>query len=220
VQRHKETGNNRDNSVYSFFMCRPLRERAFDFPDKPDKEDMAMRRWLALVVALGAVFLCVSSSLGAEKVVITGIIADWKVVKSKIPETAYFQLVKYTEKMKGTTDEEGFAAFDSKLPKLKVRDDGSFKLSVKELPEGRYFVALQRAIPKAMYGEDTGAAVPVLITKEGALAIQVPGEFPVNVGKVFVAVRSKKEPPASEKDKKEAPAAENTKKETAAPEKK
>jgi hypothetical protein len=153
-------------------------------------------------------------------VVITGIISDWKEVKAKIPETAYFQLVKYTEKMKGTTDEEGFAAFDSKLPKIKVRDDGSFKLSVKELPEGRYFVALQRAIPKAMYGEDTAAAVPILITKKGALVIEVPGEFPVNVGKVSVAVRSKKEPPAPEKEKKEAPAAEKTKKEPAAPEKK
>jgi hypothetical protein len=179
-----------------------------------------MKRWLALLVALSAVFLCVSSSLGAQRVVVTGIIADWKKVKDKIPETAYFQLVKYSDKLKGTTDEEGFAAFDSKLPKIKVRDDGSFKLSVKTLPEGKYFIALQRAIPKAMYGEDTNAAVPVLITKEGALAIQVPGEFPVNVGKVFIAVRSNKKPPASEKGKKEAPAAEKTEKKPKAPEKK
>ena len=180
-----------------------------------------MRRWLVLAVALGAVLLWVSSSLGAERVVITGIIADWKEVKAKIPETAYFQLVKYRDKMKGTTDQEGFAAFESKLPKIKVRDDGSFKLSIKELPEGKYFVALQRAIPKEIYGEDTEAAVPVLITQKGALVIQVPGEFPVNVGKVFVAVRSKKEKeqPASEKGKKEAPAAEKTEEKPKAPEK-
>ena len=179
-----------------------------------------MRRWLALLVALGAMFLCVSSSLGAEKIVITGIITDWKAIKAKIPETAYFQLVKYSPKLKGTTDQEGFAAFDSKLPKIKVQDDGSFKLSVKELPEGKYFIALQRAIPKEMYGVDTGASVPILITDKGALMIQVPGEFPVNAGKVFVAVRAKKEPPAPEKGKKEAPAPEKTEKKPEAPEKK
>jgi hypothetical protein len=178
-----------------------------------------MRRWLALAVALGAVLLCVSSSLSAEKVVITGIIADWKEVKAKIPETAYFQLVKYREKMKGTTNQEGFSAFDSKLPKIKVRDDGSFKLSIKELPEGKYFVALQRAVPREVYGENAEAAVPILITEKGALVIQVPGSFPVNVGKVFVAVRSKKEQPASEKGKKEAPAAEKSEKKPKSPEK-
>jgi hypothetical protein len=160
-------------------------------------------------MAVGAVLLWGSSSLCAEKVVITGIIADWKQVKAKIPETAYFQLVKYTNKMKGTTDQEGFAAFDSKLPKIKVRDDGSFKLTLKELPEGKYFIALQRAVPKEIYGEDHEAAVPILVTEKGALVIQVPGEFPVNVGKVFVAVRSKK-PPTPEEGKKEGPAAEKT----------
>ncbi len=179
-----------------------------------------MRRWLALTVALGLVLLWAGSSLGAEKIVVTGIIADWKEVKAKVPDTAYFQLVKYRAKMKGTTDEQGFSAFDSKLPKIKVGDDGSFKLTIKELPEGKYFIALQRAIPKEVYGEDTEAAVPILVTEKGALVIQVPGEFPVNVGKVFVAVRSKKQPPASEKEKKEAPAPEKTEKKPEAPEKK
>jgi hypothetical protein len=169
---------------------------------------MAMRRWLALAMALAAAVLWAGSAFSAERVVVTGIIADWKEVKAKIPETAYFQLVKYREKMKGTTDHEGFAAFDSKLPKIKVSDDGSFKLTIKELPEGKYFIALQRAVPKEIYGENTDAAVPVLITEKGALVIQVPGSFPVNVGKVFVAVRTQKEAPASEKGKKEAPASE------------
>jgi hypothetical protein len=179
-----------------------------------------MRRWLALAAALSFLFMCVSSAVGADGIVIQGVIANWKEVKERVPVNAYFQLVKYTDKMKGTSDEEGYAAFDSKLPKIKVQDDGSFKLSVKELPEGKYFIALQRAIPKAMYGEDTGASVPILITEKGALMIQVPGDFPLNVGKVFVAVRAKKEPPASEKGKKEAPAPEKTEKKPEAPEKK
>jgi hypothetical protein len=178
-----------------------------------------MRRWLALAMALGAVYLWAGSAFSAERVVITGIIVDWKAVKARIPETAYLQLVKYREKMKGTSDQEGFAAFDSKLPKIKVQDNGSFKLSIKELPEGKYFIALQRAIPKEIYGENADASVPILVTEKGALVIEVPGSFPVNVGKVFVAVRSQKESPASEKGKKEAPASEKTKQEPPTPEK-
>jgi hypothetical protein len=179
-----------------------------------------MRRWLALVVALGAVFLWVSSSFSAQGIVITGVIADWKEVKARVPETAYLQLVKYRKKMKGNTDEQGFSAFDSKLPKITVHDDGSFKVKIKELPEGDYFFALQRAVPKEMSGGSIDTAIPILITdKEQALVIRVPGNFPVNVGKVFVAVRSKKEPPAAEKDKKEAPAAEKGEQKPKAPEK-
>jgi len=163
-----------------------------------------MRRWLALAVALGAVFLCVRSSLSAEGIVITGIIADWKEVKAKVPETAYLQLVKYNKNMKGNTDAQGFSAFDSKLPKIKVRADGSFKVTIKELPDGDYFFALQRAVPKEMAGDNIGTAIPILITEKGdALVIHVPGDFPVNVGKVVVAVRTKEESPASEKGKKE-----------------
>ena len=203
----------------SIFVQAREKNGAWDFPDK---EDVMMRRWLALVVALGAVLLWAGSSWSAERVVITGIISNWKEIKAKIPETAYFQLVKYRSKMKGTTDQAGFSAFDSKLPKIKVRDDGSFKLSIKALSEGKYFIALQRAIPKEIYGEDTEAAVPILVTGKEALVIEVPGEFPVNVGKVFVAVRTKKEkePPASDKGQKEAPAPEKTEKKSEAPEKK
>jgi hypothetical protein len=211
VQSQKETGNNRAAEIFSsnvensyfFFKTRPFGKRAFDFPDK---EDVAMRRWLALVVALGAMFLCVSSSLSAEGIVITGIIGDWKEVKARVPETAYLQLVKYGKKMKGNTDEQGLSAFDSKLPKIKVHDDGSFKVTIKELPEGKYFFALQRALPKEMSGDSMVSAIPILVTEKGPLMIQVPGTFPINVGKVFVAVRSQKEPsesPASEKAKKE-----------------
>jgi hypothetical protein len=65
-----------------------------------------------------------------------------------------------------------------------------------------------------------GIAVPILVDSKGQpLGIHVPGDFPVNVGKVFVAVRTKKEPPAPEKGKKEAPASEKTEKKPKAPEK-
>jgi hypothetical protein len=116
-------------------------------------------------------------------------------------------------------DEEGYSAFDSKLPKITVRDNGSFKLKVKEIPSGKYFVALQRALPKEMAGDSMATAIPILITeKQQALIIEVPGSFPMNVGKLFVAVRAKKEPPKTEapqaeEPKKEAPPTEEPKKE-------
>lgn len=148
-----------------------------------------MKTWLAVMVALGVALLTAGVSFGAE-VKVEGVIANWKNLKDRVPPQAYFQLVKYSDKLKGTSDEEGYAAFDSKLPKIKVRDDGSFKLTVKDLPEGNYFIALQRSMPKEVYGEVTAAAIPLLITeKEEALVISVPGKFPVNVGRVYLAVR-------------------------------
>ena len=173
-----------------------------------------MEKWLSLTVALGAVFLFVSSALGAG-LEIEGVIVDWKDVKARVPANAYLQLVKYGDQMKGNTDEQGFSAFESKLPKIKVRDNGSFKLTAKELPPGKYFIALQRALPKEMSGESMATAIPILITeKEQALVVEVPGNFPLNVGKVFVAVRTKKEPPKTEAPQTEAPQAEEPKKET------
>lgn len=164
-----------------------------------------MKTWLSLAAALGAVLLLVTCSFGAG-MEISGTIADWKEVKARVPASAYLQLVKYTDKMKGTTDEEGFSAFDSKLPKIKVRDNGAFKLTVKELPAGKYFLALQRALPKEMAGESMVSAVPILVTDKGqALVLEVPGDFPVNVGKVFVAVRSEKKPEAKEAPKEGSP---------------
>ncbi len=178
-----------------------------------DKKDLPMRRWLALTVALGTVFLFVGSALAAG-MEIEGVIVDWKAVKARVPAKAYLQLVKYGDQMKGNTDEEGYSAFDSKLPKIKVNDNGAFKLKAKEIPPGKYFIALQRALPKEMAGETIASAIPILITeKEQALVIQVPGDFPMNVGKVFVAVRAKKEPP-----KKEEPKAEESQKEAPKPE--
>ena len=174
-----------------------------------------MRRWLSLAVALGAVLLLVSTAFSAG-LEIVGVIVDWKEVKERVPAKAYLQLVRYGENMKGTTDEEGYSAFDSKLPKIKVRDNGSFKLTVKEMPEGRYFIALQRALPKEMSGESMATAIPILITeKEQALVIGVPGNYPMDVGKLFVAVRTPKETPKKETTQPETPAAEFPKEEPA-----
>jgi hypothetical protein len=184
-----------------------------------------MRKWLSLIVALGAVCLWVGAALSAG-LEIEGDIVDWKAVKARVPAKAYLQLVKYSDNMKGTTDAEGYSAFDSKLPKITVKDNGSFKLKVKEIPPGKYFVALQRALPKEMAGDSMASAIPILITeKEQALVIGVPGDFPMNLGKLFVAVRAKKEPPKTgtpkaeepktEEPKKEAPAGEEPQKEAA-----
>ena len=157
-----------------------------------------MRRWLILLVALCAVLLAAGAALSAG-LEIEGTIVDWKEVKARVPATAYLQLVKYGTEMKGTTNEEGYSAFDSKLPKIKVRDNGYFKLSAKELSAGKYFIALQRALPKEMSGESIGTAIPVLVTEKGTvLVVEVPGNYPMNVGKLFVAVKTKKEPAKKE----------------------
>jgi hypothetical protein len=72
-----------------------------------------------------------------------------------------------------------------------------------------------------MAGDSMASAIPILITeKEQALVIGVPGDFPMNVGKLFVAVRAKKEPPKTEtpkgeEPKKDAPPSEEPKKEAA-----
>ena len=98
--------------------------------------------------------------------------------------------------MKGTTNEAGYSAFDSKLPKIKVHDNGFFKLSAKELSAGKYFIALQRALPREMSGESIGTTIPVLVTEKGnVLVVEVPGNYPMKVGKLFVAVTRKKNPP-------------------------
>jgi hypothetical protein len=124
---------------------------------------MAMKRWLAIVVVLGAVFLLGSSPVSAAKMEVKGVIADWKEGKARIPASAYLQLVK-------------------------------------DLPEGKYLIALQRAMPREMSGNSMATAIPILITGEGEpLIIEVPGTFPLDVGRVDVGVRVPKAPSASGK---------------------
>ncbi len=157
-----------------------------------------MRRWVILLGAFCVVLLAAGAALSAG-LEIEGTIVDWKQVKTRVPAAAYLQLVKYGPEMKGTTDEEGYSAFDSKLPKIKVRDNGYFKLSAKELSAGKYFIALQRALPKEMSGESMGTAIPVLVTEKGnVLVVEMPGNYPMKVGKLFVAVNTKKEPAKKE----------------------
>jgi hypothetical protein len=150
-----------------------------------------MRKWLAVAVALGVVFLFGTVSLSAAKMEVKGVVNDWPEIKAKLPPSVYFQVVKLEEKLQGTTDSQGFSAFNSEFPKIEVRADGSFRVDLKDAPPGKYFIALQRAVPKEMAGESMATAIPILITKEGnPLLIEVPGDFPLDVGKVDVAVRA------------------------------
>ncbi len=168
--------------------------------DFQDRKDMAMKRWLAIAVVLGAMFLIGSSPVSAAKMEIKGVIADWKEGKAMIPASAYLQLVKIEEEMKGTTDSQGLSAFDSEFPKISVRADGSFRVDVKDLPEGKYFIALQRAMPRERSGDSMATAIPILITEDKEpLIIEVPGTFPLDVGQVDVGVRVQKAPGAKGK---------------------
>ncbi len=157
-----------------------------------------MRKWLAIAVMLGAVFLLGSSAVSAAKMEVKGVIADWEEGKARLPASAFFQLVKIEENLKGNTDAQGFSAFDSKFPKIKVRADGSFRVDLKDVPAGKYFIALQRAIPREVSGDSMATAIPILITgKKEPLIIEVPGTFPLDVGLVDVAIRVPKASEAS-----------------------
>ena len=150
-----------------------------------------MKKWLTIVAALGAVFLFGTVSLSAPKMEVKGVINEWPELKTKIPASAYFQIVKLEEKLQGTTDAQGFSAFNSEFPKIQVRADGSFRVDLKDAPPGKYFIALQRSIPKEIAGKSMATAIPIVITKEGSpLLIEVPGKFPLDVGRVDVAVRA------------------------------
>jgi hypothetical protein len=160
-----------------------------------------MRRWLGLAMALGAVLLFGSSSWGAAKMEVKGVIANWREVKARVPASAYLQLVKIEDNLKGTSDEQGLSAFDSEFPRLSVLADGSFRVDVKDLPTGKFFIALQRALPREVGGSAILSGTPILLTKEGnPLIIEVPGTFPQDVGEVMVAVRPQGGPPASGKN--------------------
>ena len=149
-----------------------------------------MRKWLTLAVALIMVFLGGISSPSAARMEVKGVVSDWGELKTKIPPSAYFQVVKLEDNLKGTTDSQGFSAFNSEFPKIKVRANGSFSVDLKGVPSGKYFIVLQRAVPREMSGENMATAIPILITKEGnPVVIEVPGTFPLDVGQVDVAVR-------------------------------
>jgi len=149
-------------------------------------------------MALGAVLLFGSSSWGAAKMEVKGVIANWREVKARVPTSAYLQLVKIEDNLKGTSDEQGLSAFDSEFPRLSVLADGSFRVDVKDLPTGKFFIALQRALPREVGGTAISSGTPILLTKEGSpLIIEMPGTFPQDVGEVTVAVRPQGKPRAS-----------------------
>lgn len=141
-----------------------------------------MRKWLATAVALSAVLLFGSTAWSASDMVVSGVINNWKEVRARVPASAYLQLVKMQEKMKGITDAQGLAAYDSKFPKISVSPNGSFRVDIKGLPPGDYIIALQHAVPPGASG------TPFLGKEEKVLVIKIPGEFPLDVGKVEVAV--------------------------------
>lgn len=154
-----------------------------------------MRKWLAIFVALGVVFLLGTSSGNAAKMEVKGTIADWAKLRAKLPPSAYFQVIKLEDKLQGTTDAQGFSAFNSEFPKFQVRDNGSFRVDLRDVPPGKYFIALQRAVPPEISGEDKATAIPILITQEGTpWVFEVPKDLPLDVGRVDVAVRPSEKP--------------------------
>lgn len=154
-----------------------------------------MKQWLAIFVALGAVFLFGTSSGSAAKMEVKGVINDWPELRVKVPASAYFQVVELEEKLQGTTDAQGLSAFKSEFPKIQVRADGSFQFDLKDVSPGKYFIALQRAVPQEISGGDKATSIPIVINKEGKpLLIEVPGDFPLDVGRVDVAVRPSEKP--------------------------
>jgi len=152
-----------------------------------------MRKWLATAVALGAVLMFGSSAWSAANMVVSGVITNWKEVMARVPASAYLQLVKLDKEMKGTTDAQGLSAYDSDLPRITVRPDGSFKATFQDLSPGEYIIALQRAAPRTLPGSTVQSGTAILIMEDGnPLIIKVPGTFPLKVGKVIVAVKAEK----------------------------
>lgn len=135
---------------------------------------------LALVIAL----LWGLSPARAGEVVVSGLITNWYQVKGKVPEKAYFQLVKKEHQLKGTSDKEGLAAFESDLPRIPIRNSGGFQVNLGQVPPGEYFIALQRGF----------ASAPIVVKDGNPLIFKVPGRFPLNVGNVKLELPLGQEP--------------------------
>jgi hypothetical protein len=139
------------------------------------QEDLMVGKWLAVVmVGLAAGVMSAPVPLRAGDAAITGLITNWYQVKGKVPDQAYFQLVKKEHQLKSNTDKEGRAAFASNLPKIAVRNSGGFRANLAKVPPGEYFIALQRGF----------AAAPILVQNGSPLLIRIPGNFPLNLGHV------------------------------------
>jgi hypothetical protein len=120
----------------------------------------------------------------AGEAIITGLITNWYQVKDKVPEKAYFQVVKKEHQLRTNTDKEGQAAFASKLPRVTVRNSGGFRVNLAKAPPGEYFIALQRGF----------AAAPILVQNATPLIIKIPGNFPRNLSNVKLELPLGQEP--------------------------
>jgi hypothetical protein len=139
---------------------------------------------LAGIIAVAVVLGWGPAPGRAGEVVVGGLITNWYRVKNKVPEESYFQLVKKEPQLKGNTDKEGLAAFDSNLPRIPVRNSGGFRVNLGKLPPGEYFIALQRGF----------ASAPIVVKDGNPLIFKVPGKFPLNVGSVKLELPLGQEP--------------------------
>lgn len=136
-------------------------------------------RQAGLFGALLVMALVLPFPVSAGGLVIKGVIVNWGQVQRKVPDQAYFQLVKVQEKMGGRTDSQGLASLTSDLPVIPVSRRGSFKVNLGQLPPGDYLIALQRALP----------AAPILVREGKPAIIRVPGKFPLDLGRLQVEIR-------------------------------
>uniref|UniRef100_A0A7C5EN44 Carboxypeptidase regulatory-like domain-containing protein n=1 Tax=Desulfobacca acetoxidans TaxID=60893 RepID=A0A7C5EN44_9BACT len=157
-----------------------------------------MRIWLAFLTVLFTFWGFGSPVVQAADLVVSGVITNWKEVTARVPPSAYLQLVKLEGKeLKGYTDAQGLSFFVSDWPKISPRADGSFKVTLKDLSPGDYFIALQRAAPRSVPGSTVLTGTPILVKEDGnPLIIKVPSSSPLNVGKVVVAVKAESSSPS------------------------
>jgi hypothetical protein len=143
-----------------------------------------LRKWFIAGVGLALAGLRAGVPVRAGDMVISGLITNWYQVRGKVPDTAYFQLVKKEHQLKSGRDKLGLGAFLSDLPGIPVRKSGGFRVDLGQLPPGEYFIALQR-----------GFAAPPIVVKDGnVLIFNVPGCFPLNVGNVQLELPLGEEP--------------------------
>jgi hypothetical protein len=135
---------------------------------------MELRTWLAVGVGLALAVMLGQGPARAGGGSVTGVITNWYQVKSKIAGKAYFQLVKKEHQLKAGVDKQGLAALVSDLPRVNVRSTGGFQVNLDKVPNGEYFIALQRGLDSA----------PILVKDGSPVIIKVPGKFPLNVGNV------------------------------------
>jgi hypothetical protein len=83
-------------------------------------------------------------------------------------------LVQNVHMKSASTDKDGLQALKSDLPRVNVRSTGGFQVSLDQVPDGEYFIALQRGLP----------SVPILVKGGSPVLIKVPGKFPLNIGNV------------------------------------